>query len=99
MIGHSACVLLALGAFAASSGTTVPKFAHGQWTAGQDFQIETADQLYRGRLLDRATGECQMEVSSDGRTFGPSRTVYLLGATAGPQARQTLVLMREIKVG
>ena len=38
-----------------------------------------------------------MSASSDGSNFAPPRTVYLLGATAGPQDRQTLVLMHDVK--
>jgi len=72
---------------------------HSQMAVGQKFDIETADHVYRGKLLDRATGQCQMAVSSDGATFSPARTVYLLGATRGPQSRQTFVLMHEVKVG
>ncbi len=99
MIGHSATVLFALATMASSPGTEVSSLTHDRMTVGQSFEIETADQVFRGRLLDRSTGECQMVISSDGQDFAPSRTVYLLGATAGPQARQMLVLMHEVKVG
>jgi hypothetical protein len=84
---------------AAAEDTEVASLSHHQLAAGQKFEIQTADCVYRGELIDRATGECQMATSADGATFTPSRTVFLLGATAGPQARQTLVLMREVKVG
>lgn len=99
MIGHTAAVLFALATMAATPDTEVSSFAHGKMAVGQKFEIETTDHVYRGELLDRATGQCRMAVSSDGATFAPARTVYLLGATAGPQDRQLLVLMHEVKVG
>jgi hypothetical protein len=99
MIGHSALVLFALATMAAADNAQVASLSHHQLAAGQTFEIATIDRVYRGHLVDRATGECQMTSSADGTTFTPPRTVYLLGATAGPQARQTLVLMHEVKVG
>jgi hypothetical protein len=99
MMGHTAAVLFALATMAATPDTEVSSFAHGKMAVGQKFEIETTDHVYRGELLDRATGQCRMAVSSDRATFAPARTVYLLGATAGPQDRQLLVLMHEVKVG
>jgi hypothetical protein len=92
-------VVLALAVLAAGGPSGVTSLAHRQLGAGQQFEIETIDHVYRGQLINHATGECQMAISSDGQSFAPSRTVYLLGATAGPQARQTFVLMHEVKVG
>jgi hypothetical protein len=66
---------------------------------GQQFEIATAGQVFRGHLLDRSTGECQLSVSDDGESFSPARTIYLLGATTGPQDGQMLVLMHAVKVG
>ena len=99
MIGHTATVLFALATMAAVPDTEVSSLVHDQLAVGQKFEIETADHVYRGQLLDRATGECQLASSSDGATFSPLRTVYLLGATVGPQQRQMFVLMHEVKVG
>lgn len=99
MMGYSATVLAALAMMAASAGTEVSSLTHRQMAVGQEFEIETADQVFRGRLLDRATGQCQLSVSDDGQSFSPAQTVYLLGATAGPTDRQMLVLMHEVKVG
>lgn len=99
MMGHSAAVLFALAMTAAARDTDVTRFAHEQWAAGQKFEIQTLDRVYRGRLLDRSTGECEVTISSDGEAFTPPRTVYLLGATQGPQDRQMLVVMREVRVG
>ena len=99
MMGHSASVLIALAMMAANSDTEVASLSHDQLTAGQKFEIQTADRVYRGQLVDRATGQCQMATSADGASFTPPRTVYLLGATAGPQARQMMVLMHQVKVG
>jgi len=98
MMSHSAAVLFALATMAAAGDTPVSSFVHNDLPVGQSFQIETEDHIYRGQLLDQATGECQMTISN-GEAFGPSRTVYLLGATAGVQDRQMLVLMHEVKVG
>jgi hypothetical protein len=99
MMGHTAAVLFALATMAAVPDTEVSSLTHSQLTVGQKFDIETGDHVYRGKLVNRSTGQCQMAVSSDGATFSPVRTVYLLGATHGPQNRQTFVLMHEVKVG
>jgi hypothetical protein len=99
MKSHSATVLFALATMAAAPGTPVTSITHDRMPLGQEFVIETADEVYRGQLLDRTTGECQMAIARHGDEFSPSRTIYLLGATAGPQDEQTLVLMHEVKVG
>jgi hypothetical protein len=99
MIGPTASVLLALAMTAAASDREVDTFSHHELAPGQTFEIETADRVYRGRLVDRRTGECQIATSGDGANYSQPQTVYLLGATAGPQARQMLVLMHEVKVG
>jgi len=99
MMGYTAAVLLALASMAASGGTEVSSLTHRQMAVGQKFEIATTDQVFRGQLLDRATGECQLSVSDDGQSFAPARTIYLLGATAGRQDRQMLVLMHAVKVG
>jgi hypothetical protein len=99
MMGHTAVVLFALATMAAAPDTEVSSWTHRQMAAGQQFEIETRDQVFRGQLLDRATGECRMMVSDDGTIFSPVRTVFLLGATSGTHERQTLVLMHEVKVG
>jgi hypothetical protein len=99
MMGHSAAVLFALATMAATPGREVDSIGRDQLRAGQEFEIETADHVYRGQFVDRATGECRMQASLDGASFDPPRTVFMLGATAGPQARQMLVLMREVRVG
>lgn len=98
MMGHSAAVLFALATMAAAGDTEVSSIAHDDMAVGQTFQIETTDQVFLGELIDRSTGECQMAIATGGQ-FSPSRTVYLLGATAGRQDRQMLVLMHEVKVG
>lgn len=96
---QTATVLFALATMAAAPGMPVTSITHDRMPLGQEFVIETTDEIYRGQLLDRATGECQMTIARHGAAFSPSRTVYLLGATAGPQDEQTLVLMHEVKVG
>jgi hypothetical protein len=99
MLEHSAMVLIALAMMAAAADKDVPSLCYSQLAAGQKFEIQTADCVYRGRLTDRASGECQLSAATDGSNFAPPRTVYLLGATAGRQARQMFVLMHEVKVG
>jgi len=107
MMGHSATVLFALATMAAAPdgtlssdpGREVPSITHDKLAVGQPFEIATDEHVFRGQLVDRSTGACQMTMSTDGATFSPARTVYLLGATAGPQERQTLVIMHEVKVG
>jgi hypothetical protein len=99
MMGQSATLLFALATIAGAANTEVTAFSHSQLAVGQKFEIQTADRAYRGQMVDRATGECQLAVSTDGTNFSPPRTTFLLGATAGRQARQMLVLMREVKVG
>jgi hypothetical protein len=99
MMGHSASVLFALATMAASETKEVTSIEHSQLTTGQKFEIRTTDRTYRGEVVDRATGACQISTSVDGANFEKPRTVYLLGATAGQQERQTLVLMRQVKVG
>jgi hypothetical protein len=99
MTGLSATVLLALATTAAMADTEVASLSHRQMAVGQHFEIQTADRVYRGQLVDRATGECRLASSEDGAHYAPPRAVFLLGATAGPQGRQMLVLMNEIKVG
>ena len=99
MMGHTAAVLFALATMAAAQDKEVSSLCYSQLLAGQKFEIQTADRVYRGQLLDRATDQCQLASSLDGASFESPRTVYLLGATAGPQDGQSLVLMREVKVG
>ena len=99
MMGHSATVLFALATMAAATNKEVASLTHGQMAVGQKFEIQTTDHVYRGTLVDRSTGECQVATSADGKSFDSPRTVYLLGSTAGRQARQMLVLMHEVKVG
>jgi hypothetical protein len=99
MMGHSASLLLSLATMATNGVTEVNSLAHSRLAVGQAFEIQTADCAYRGHLVDRSTGECQLASSEDGQHFAAPRTVYLLGATAGRQAGQLFVLMHEVKVG
>ena len=70
-----------------------------QLKVGPQFDVRTAHRTYRSELVTRSTGECRMWASWDGEAFSAERKVYLLGATRGPQAGFTLVVMQEIKVG
>ena len=99
MMGLSATVLCALATMATAVDTEVFSMSHSQLTAGQTFEIATADRVFRGHVVDPKTGRCEVATSVDGAAFSEPRTVYLLGATAGPQPQQMLVLMHEVKVG
>jgi len=99
MMGHSASLVFALATMAAGADTEVDTLSHGQCPPGQQFEIRTADQIYRGAIVNPAAGECRLATSTDGKTFSDPHTVYLVGATAGRQQQQMLVLMREVKVG
>lgn len=99
MISHSASLLFALATMAFAGDKDVALLDHSRLLAGQRFEIQTADRVFRGQLIDRTTGECQLAVSNDGASFAAPRTAYLLGATAGPQDRQMLVVMRQVRVG
>lgn len=114
MMSHSAAALIALATIAnatglsatelsatgaGATGAEVGSLSHDRLATGQKFEIQTADRVYRGEMVDRSTGQCQLASSTDGTTFTPARTVYLLGATAGRQARQMLVVMHAVKIG
>ncbi len=99
MIGHSASMLVALVTMATAADARLASLTHRQMAPGQRFEIQTADRVYRGQMVDRRTGECRMAISTDGHTFSRPATVYLLGATAGRQGQQMMVLMRQVKVG
>lgn len=99
MICHSASLLFALATTVVAGNTEVSSLPHTRMAVGQKFEIRTADRAYRGWVVDRTTGECQIAISNDGETFSPPRAIFLLGATAGREANQMLVLMHEIKVG
>lgn len=99
MMGQSASMLVALATMAFAGERQVASLDHSRLQAGQKFEIQTADSLLRGQLVDRATGECQLATSVDGTHFATPQTTYLLGATAGRQSGQTLVLMHQVRVG
>jgi hypothetical protein len=99
MFGESVSLLFALATMAVAGNTEVPTLSHSRLAAGQKFEIQTTDHTYRGRLVDRATGQCELAISTDGENFSQPTTVYLLGATSGRQSKQMLVLMHEVKVG
>jgi hypothetical protein len=99
MLRHWAWALALLAIAGSAEGQEVLAFAHYQLEPGQQFEIQTQDRLYRGRLVNRATGETRMAVSRDGRSFEPERSVYLLGSTPGRQDGYLVVLMHEVKVG
>ena len=99
MICHQASLLFALATTVIAGNTEVSSLSHTRLAVGQKFEIRTADRAYRGWVVDRSTGECQIAFSNDGETFSPPRPVFLLGATTGREGKQMLVLMHEVKVG
>jgi hypothetical protein len=99
MMGHSASVLFALATMASAADTEVSSVSCRRLGAGQNFEIRTADRVYRGQLVDGVSGQCLLASSADGTHFGTPRKAFLLGATVGPQERQMLVEMNEVKVG
>jgi hypothetical protein len=69
---------------------------------GSRFRIATADHVYRGELVNPATGETQLAVSDDGQQFSQPRMVYLLGATQGQDVESgglMLVKMHQLQTG
>ena len=69
---------------------------------GSRFRIATADRVYRGELVNPATGETQLAVSDDGQQFSQPRMVYLLGATQGQDVESgglMLVKMHQLQTG
>jgi hypothetical protein len=99
MFGHPASLLFALATMGLSADKEVTSVSSRQLNVGQKFEIRTDDCVYRGQMVDRTSGQCLLTTSPDGTHFTAPRTVYLLGATAGQQDRQSLVLMHEVKVG
>jgi hypothetical protein len=69
---------------------------------GSQFEITTNDRIYRGEMVDAATGEVRLAASLDGVRFTEPRTVFLLGATQG-RAPETgglmLVKMNTLQTG
>ena len=69
---------------------------------GQTIEIRTSDRVYRAQLINCSTGESLATASWDGVNFSQPRTIYLLGATSGPNAQASglmVVRMHEIKTG
>jgi len=69
---------------------------------GSRFRISTAEQVYRGELVDPKTGEAKLAVSDVGQQFSAPRTVYLLGATQGQDVESgglMLVKMHQLQTG
>jgi hypothetical protein len=74
----------------------------GDIAPGSKFEISTTDHVYRGEMVDPATGEAKLAASIDGLRFTKPRTVYLLGSTQGRQAEAgglMLVKMNELQTG
>jgi len=61
---------------------------------GSKFRIATAQQVYRGEVVDPATGETKLTVADDGQQFSAPRIVYVLGATQGPADSGGLMLVK-----
>jgi hypothetical protein len=93
------CALLASAAARADDVSSVKL---SELARGSRFRIATAEQVYRGELIDPATGETKLAVSDDGQQFSPPRIVYVLGATHGQSADSgglMLVKMNRLQAG
>lgn len=89
----TACVC-ALFASSAARADDVSSIKLGDLARGSRFRIATAEQVYRGELIDPATGETKLAVSDDGQQFSPPRIVYVLGATQAQSADSGLMLVK-----
>ncbi|HZZ27287.1 MAG TPA: hypothetical protein VFE46_04705 [Pirellulales bacterium] len=69
---------------------------------GSHLEFSTPDWVYRGELIDPATGETRLAASRTGTQFSVPQTVFLLGTTQGraPEAGgQMLVKMNQLQTG
>jgi hypothetical protein len=102
MLLRTTASLCALAVGAIARGDDVKQIALGNLNPGSRFQISTADRVYRGEIVDPTTGETRLAASRDGVQFSEPQTVFLLGATQGPQAQAgglMLVKMNQLQTG
>jgi hypothetical protein len=95
------CALFALVS-ASASADDVASLKLGDLARGTRIRIATAEQVYRGELVDPATGKAKMAVSDDGQQFSQPRIVYVLGATQGQSDESSgsmLVKMNQLQTG
>jgi hypothetical protein len=98
---RSALALSVLAVAANAPAEDLSKATFGPLAQGP-FEIRTEDRVYRGEMLDPATGRCRLAVSLDGQQFTAPSTVYVLGATEGryPDAGGLmLVKMHQVRPG
>ena len=63
-------------------------------------EIHTAKYVIRLDIVDPATGEARASFSSDGKIFGQTNRVFVLGATKGRHPEGLMVVhMRQLEVG
>ena len=102
MLLRGTVMLCALGAAAIARGDDVRKLALTDLKPGSNFEISTADRVYRGEKVDPTTGEARLAASRDGVQFSKPQTVFLLGATQGrtdEAGGQMLVKMNQLQTG
>lgn len=74
----------------------------GDIARGSRLEFSTTGHVYRGEMVDPATGEVRLAASTDGVRFTAPQTVFLLGATQGraPEAGGLmLVKMNQLQTG
>jgi len=98
-LGLVVSVALAVPPAAAGPVTTL---TYGQMRPGQQFEIATANQVFRGEFIDPATGECRAAMARAGEPWGAPHRLWLLGATQGAHAGSgglQLTFMHQVRVG
>ncbi|HTQ39503.1 MAG TPA: hypothetical protein VMJ32_10770 [Pirellulales bacterium] len=102
MLIRSTALLCALAAAAIARGDDVRQLSLTKLNPGSRIEISTTDRVYRGELLDPATGETRLAASRDGVQFSQPQTAFLLGATQGRTSEADglmLVKMNQLQTG
>jgi hypothetical protein len=102
MLKRPAAFLLLLFIATAVRANDVKRLVVSDLAPGSRFELVTADHIYRGQCVDPTTGETRLAVSDDGVQFSSPHTVFLLGATQGPQSEAgglMLVKMNQVQTG
>jgi hypothetical protein len=102
MLIRSTAFLCALAAVTMARAGDVGQVNLSEMQPGSRFEISTADLVYRGELINPATGEAHLAASRNGTQFSEPQTVFLLGATQGRTAEAgglMLVKMNQLQTG
>jgi hypothetical protein len=102
MLKRRAAFLLLLFVATTARASDVKRLVVSDLSPGSHFELVTTDHVYRGQCVDPTTGETRLAASSDGVQFGNPHTVFLLGATQGPQTEAgglMLVKMNQVQTG